>query len=72
MTQHNRIYTSMAAFQAERPQLPYPCVCKITDGTDLFVFFRHDAASKPDTLYTVGKSRFHLDYSVINGEALLV
>lgn len=71
MTLHNRIYTSMSAFQVEKSQLPRPCVCKITDGQDLFIFFRHTAETSPDTLYTVGACRFHIDYSVLNGEALL-
>lgn len=71
MTIHNRIFTSLSAFNAERDSLPYPSVCKITDGSDLFVFFRHSSNATPDTMYTVGASRFHTDYSVIDGQALL-
>ena len=72
MNKHNRIYTSMDAFLADKPQLPYPCICKITDEGDTLVFFRHEQQTTPDALFTVGASRFRLDYSVLNGQALIV
>lgn len=71
MVIHNRIFTSLDAFNAERDSLPYPSVCKITDGSDLFVFFRHSSSTTADTMYTVGACRFHIDYSVLDGKALL-
>lgn len=72
MNKHNRIYTSIEAFLADKSQLPYPCICKITDEGDTLVFFRHEQPSTPDALFTVGASRFLLDYSVMNGQALIV
>lgn len=65
------VFTSLAAFLAAKASLPYPSVCKITDASDTFVFFRHSSSSTPDTMTTLGASRFHTDYSVLNGPALL-
>ena len=66
-----RSFDTMAAFNAAKSGLPYPCIATIKEQNDLFVWYRHDSASKPDNMYTVGKSRIHVGYSVLGSESRL-
>lgn len=72
MITRNLVFTSLAAFNAAKPTLPYPSVCKVTDSGNTFVFFRHSSNQIPDTMTTLGASKFHTDWSVLNGPAVLV
>lgn len=65
------VFNSIAELNAAKPTLPYPSVARIHDNNDLYVFYRHDSASKPDTMYTVSTSRFMLGYSCLGGKAQL-
>lgn len=64
-------FNSIAELNAAKASMPYPSIARIHDNNDLYVFYRHDASTKPDTMYTVSTSRFILGYSCLGGKSTL-
>lgn len=64
-------FNSLAELNAAKASMPYPSIARIHDNNDLYVFYRHDADTKQDTMFTVSNSRFMLGYSCLGGSALL-